>query len=106
MHPITVTTTIDNLEVAHTMARDLIDRRLVACVQICQIESFYVWDGQIQQEPEYRLLFKTTAEKYPQVEQAIRDHHTYDLPAIHGMAIEQIFPPYAQWIAENVSTEN
>jgi periplasmic divalent cation tolerance protein len=101
MTPITVTTTIDNREIAHRMARDLLGRRLVACVQISQIESLYVWDGQVQQEPEYRLLFKTTAENYAQVEQAIRDHHTYDLPAIYGMAIEQIYPPYAQWIIEN-----
>jgi periplasmic divalent cation tolerance protein len=101
MHPITVTTTIDDREIACRMARDLLGRGLVACVQISQIESLYVWEGQVRQEPEYRLLFKTTAENYAQVERGIRDHHTYDLPAIYGIAIEEIYAPYAQWIAES-----
>ena len=51
------------------MARALIERKLAACVQISEIESFYAWDGAVQNEREFRVLLKTTSERYQSVVQ-------------------------------------
>jgi len=83
------------------MARALIERKLAACVQISEIESFYAWDGAVQNEREFRVLLKTTSERYQSVEDAIRELHTYELPAIHAFAFEYVYPPYAAWIESN-----
>ena len=101
MKPIAVVTTVANREEAQRLARALVERKLAACAQISQIESVYRWKGQVQQEPEFRILFKTTDERYEQVESTIRDLHSYELPAIHAFALEHVFPAYAAWIAEN-----
>ncbi|WP_421998364.1 divalent-cation tolerance protein CutA [Reyranella sp.] len=101
MKPIAVVTTVANREDAHRLARTLVERKLAACAQISEIESFYQWKGAIQQEPELRLLFKTTDERYALVESTIRELHPYDLPAIHAYAFEHVDPDYADWIAEN-----
>jgi len=74
--------------------------KLVACAQISAIESFYVWEGAIRQEPEWRILFKTTAGRYADVEAAIRERHPYELPAIYGVAVTGIGGSYADWVAE------
>ena len=55
--PIAVVTTVARLEDAQAMARALVERRLAACAQIERIESVYRWQGAVQQEPEYRVLF-------------------------------------------------
>ncbi len=101
MKPIAVVTTVANRDEAHRLARTLVERKLAACAQISEIESIYSWQGAVQQESEFRILFKTTDERYELVESTIRDLHSYDLPAIHAFAFEHVYPAYATWIAEN-----
>ncbi len=101
MKTIAVITTIGSRAEAQAMARALVERRLAACAQIDEIESFYTWDGAIQNEPEFRVTFKTTDAQYAAVEAAIRELHTYALPAIYGIAWSHVYAPYAQWIRDN-----
>ena len=98
MKYIAVVTTISKLDEAQTMARVLVERKLAACVQISEIQSFYAWNDAVQNEREYRVLFKTTSERYQSIEDAIRELHSYELPAIHAFAFENVYAPYAEWI--------
>ncbi len=98
---IAVLTTVDSREQADTIARVLVSRRLAACVQISSIDSVYTWDGEVQEEREFRLLIKTTDERYREVEDAIRELHTYDLPAIVAFPMTRAWGPFADWVAEN-----
>lgn len=100
MKIIAVVTTLGSREEARTMARTLVERKLAACVQISEIESFYPWDGAIQNGPEYRLLLKTREALYDALAQAIRALHSYTLPAIYAQALEHVDTAYAQWIEE------
>jgi periplasmic divalent cation tolerance protein len=100
MKIIAVTTTVATAEVAREMARTLVERKLAACAQISRIESFYAWKGAVQDEPECRIVFKTTDTRYGAVEAAIRELHPYELPAIHAVAVEQVYEPYAAWVRE------
>lgn len=97
---IAVFTTIDSLEQARAIAHALVERKLAACVQISNIESVYDWQGAIQNDSEYRIAIKTTAERYDEVEAAILALHSYDLPAIYALATERVFEPYGEWVAE------
>ena len=83
------------------MARVLVERKLAACVQISEIRSFYAWNDAVQDDKEFRVLFKTTGERYRSVEDAIRELHSYELPAIHAFAFEYVYAPYAAWIESN-----
>lgn len=103
MNTIAVFTTIDSLEQAHVIASSLVERNLAACVQISTIESFYKWQGAIQNEQEYRMLCKTTSERYADVESAIRELHTYDLPAIYSLDMVRAYEPFAEWVIEKSS---
>lgn len=103
MTPIAVITTVATREQARDMARALVAQQLAACAQISEIESFYTWNGAVQHEPEFRILFKTVAAHYPAVEAAIRARHPYELPAIHAIPMAQVYAPYAGWIADSVS---
>jgi periplasmic divalent cation tolerance protein len=101
MKPIAVVTTVGSKKEARRLARSLVEARLAACAQISRIESVYAWKGAIESGKEYRVLLKTTEESYPAIERAIRDLHSYELPAIHAFAFEHVYPAYAEWIAEN-----
>jgi periplasmic divalent cation tolerance protein len=95
---IAVVTTVGTRADAERLARTLVERRLAACAQVEAIDSFYVWDGALQHDPEFRVLFKTTRERYDDVETAIRELHPYELPAIHALAFEHAHGPYVAWI--------
>lgn len=103
MKPIAVVTTVASHDEAQRLARILVERKLAACAQISQIESVYRWQDAVQQEPEFRILFKTTDERYALVESAIRELHSYELPAIHAFAFAHVDEAYAAWIAENAT---
>ena len=105
MTPIAVVTTVASPEQAQALARALVERRLAACAQISRIDSVYRWQGRIVQEPECRIVLKTTRERYAQVEQAIRELHGYELPAIHALAFEAIHAPYAEWIVQSCGAD-
>ena len=103
MDIIAVLTTTDSAERAATIAEALVERKLAACVQISKIDSMYSWEGAIQNDREYRVMAKTVAGRYAEVEAAIRELHSYDLPAIYAVELTEVFAPYAEWVADNTS---
>lgn len=98
-----VYTTVGAREDAQRLAVALVQRRLAACAQIAAIDSVYHWQGVLQQEPEFRLVLKTTQARYDALEQALRELHPYELPAIHAVAPARMHAPYAQWVAQEVA---
>lgn len=97
-----VLTTVDDESMARRIAHALVERRLAACVQVSAIESHYRWRGSVQQDREYRILCKTTAERYAALEAAIVELHPYELPAIFALEAARAYGPFAAWIAEEV----
>lgn len=100
-NPIAVVTTVGSQAEAQTMARSLVERGLAACAQIEAIESYYRWKGAVQHDAEFRVTFKTVEAQYAAVEAAIRALHSYELPAIHAVALAHVHAPYAQWVREH-----
>ncbi|WP_119291106.1 divalent-cation tolerance protein CutA [Azohydromonas sediminis] len=96
--PVAVVTTCATRDEALRIAHALVERRLAACVQLSAIDSVYRWDGQVQQDPEVRLVVKTLEARYSEVERAIRELHPYALPQIVAVRLDHALPAYADWI--------
>jgi periplasmic divalent cation tolerance protein len=102
MTAIAVVTTVGSKKEARAVAHALVDARLAACAQISKIDSIYAWKGKIESGKEYRVPLKTVEARYSAVERAIREMHSYELPAIHSFAFEHVSPAYADWIEASV----
>jgi periplasmic divalent cation tolerance protein len=105
MKHIAVWTTTGSEEEARRLARALVERRLAACAHVDVIESHYVWKDAVQNEKEWRVVFKTTAARYAAIEQAIKELHSYELPAIYATELVQVYAPYAAWLEANSTGE-
>ena len=100
-----VLTTVSSEEEAAKVGGDLLEQRLVACVQtIGPITSRYRWRGKLEEEREWQLLAKTEARLYPRVEAAIRDLHSYEEPEILAIPVLAGGKGYLDWISANVGT--
>lgn len=94
-------TTVGTLADARSLARSLVESHLAACAHIVPIESFYHWQGAVQNDTEFKVTFKARAEHYARLEAAIRAQHPYELPDIHALALEQVYAPYARWLEQS-----
>jgi periplasmic divalent cation tolerance protein len=105
MDPILVLTNVPDQAIAERLADMLIAGQLAACVNIlAPCRSVYRWKGNVQHDEEHTLLIKTTAERYPALEQALRAGHPYELPEIIAVPIVRGLPAYLEWVAAETKT--
>lgn len=99
-----VLTNLPDRDAALALARALVERRLAACANVlAACTSVYRWKGAVESASEVPVLIKTRMALYPQVEQAIRDLHPYELPEIVALPLQAGLQDYLDWIgAETV----
>ena len=94
-----VITSLPSLEQAQTIARQLVENRLAACVQIQQgVNSIYRWDGKICEENEVLLSAKTSRALWEEIRGFIQNNHPYDLPEIMAFTPADYEQQYGQWV--------
>ena len=96
-----LTTTLPSAEDAQRMASGAVQARLAACVQVDAITSHYMWQGQLEEVAEWRLVLKTVPDAVQPLVEWLRSQHPYELPQIL-LRGEQAQRDYGQWVAQSV----
>jgi periplasmic divalent cation tolerance protein len=95
--------TCPNNQEAERLARSLVEKHLGACVQITGITSYYEWKNKVNKDEERLLSIKTLTQRYDEIEQFITRHHSYDVPEIIAIPIQNGSNAYLHWIDEIVT---
>jgi periplasmic divalent cation tolerance protein len=99
-------TNVGDIDSARRIARELVERRLAACVNMLPgVQSVYRWQGGIEEEGEITLLIKTTASRYAELEAAIRSLHPYQLPEVIALPIAAGLPAYLDWVRQETKKD-
>ena len=99
---LSVTTTVGSAAEAERLAREIVQRRLAACVQVdARLQSFYHWQGKLCEEPEVRLVIKTLPQCEQALQQLFAQHHPYDVPQFLACVL-RASEAYARWAREEV----
>jgi periplasmic divalent cation tolerance protein len=93
-----VLTTTDSKKKADAIAKTLLKSKLVACIQLDEVESFFCYEEEYRQEKEFRLIIKALSDNYSAVEELIKFNHNYQLPQIIKLDITDGLPEYIDWI--------
>ena len=96
-----IMTALPDRDRARRIAQILLAERLAACVQLLDMESHYVWQGETRAEPEVMLLAKTRAALFEPAIARIKALHPYELPEIVAQNFAAGFTPYLAWISDN-----
>lgn len=100
MQTLLVFTNLPDRAAAERLADQLVGQRLAACVNIlAPCRSVYRWKGAVQHDEEHPMLIKTTAERYAELENALRAGHPYELPEIIAVPVGIGLPAYLDWVA-------
>jgi periplasmic divalent cation tolerance protein len=99
-----VLVTCATLEEGRKIARGVVEKQLAACVNIVThaVESFYTWEGKLEDSSEYLLIMKTSAECVAPLEKEVMALHSYDTPEFVVLPVVAGSEKYLQWVGDAV----
>jgi periplasmic divalent cation tolerance protein len=99
-----VLVTAPDAEVGARLARELVEARLAACVNLVgSVRSVYRWEGRVEDEAEVLLVIKTRAERFAALEARVRELHPYEVPEVLALAAAGGSRAYLDWVAAESS---
>lgn len=91
-----------SLEQAETIGKDLLSKRLCACINIYpEMHSLYFWPPKsktLEESHEAVLIAKTKNDLLPRLEKEVYTMHTYSCPCIMAIPTEYINKQYKDWL--------
>ena len=91
--------TASSKDEARTIGRELVLSKLAACANIFDnMNSFYYWDGKLQDDTEAVLIAKTTKERVPQLIDKVKSLHSYECPCIVTLPVVGGNPAFLNWV--------
>jgi periplasmic divalent cation tolerance protein len=77
--------------------------RLAACVNILDnMNSFYMWQGEVQDDTEVVIIAKTTEDRVPALIEKVTALHSYDCPCIVAIPVSGGNQAFLDWVAAEV----
>jgi periplasmic divalent cation tolerance protein len=102
--PVLVYSTFPSLDAAEAVGRELVERRLAACVNILPgMTSIYRWEGAIARDTEVVMIIKTRAGLADPTIAAVKALHKYTNPALLVVPIIGGSADYLSWLGEQTS---
>ncbi|HUZ23827.1 MAG TPA: divalent-cation tolerance protein CutA [Streptosporangiaceae bacterium] len=102
---VTVTTSVDDLSKAETLARGAVEARLAACAQVSDpVSSVYWWNGAVDSAREHVVTFKTTQAHGSALVEYIKKAHPYDVPEVLVAPVLSGNDAYLAWVAAETAT--
>jgi periplasmic divalent cation tolerance protein len=99
-------TTIADLDQAERLARELVERRLAACVTLgAPVTSVYPWQDQIETATEIPLTIKTLPERLAALETALVELHPYEVPEFLVLPVSDGLEAYFRWARDWMNDE-
>ncbi len=96
-----ILTTEADMETAQHLARELLERGVVACVTMTPVHSMYRWRGEIESSAEVQLVLKTTVQHLESARGAVLELHSYDLAEFLVLEADAT-ADYGEWLARVV----
>jgi periplasmic divalent cation tolerance protein len=98
-----VLTTVARAEDAEYIAREMVERRLAACVNLLPpVTSVYRWQGEVTREQEHLLLMKTHKDRFEALRARLVEIHPYETPEVIALPVVAGHAAYLQWIDESL----
>jgi periplasmic divalent cation tolerance protein len=100
--PIMISVSFPDEESALETAKQLIEKKLIACAQLTKIHSMYRWQNQLESSQEISMQAKSIQSNFKLVQEFVREAHPYEVPEIIATPILEIDQRYFKWMLEEL----
>lgn len=101
---ILVFSTAPDAETAARIAKELVETRLAACVNLLPAAtSIYRWEGRVETASETVMMLKTTSAQLEALRERLVSLHPYEVPEFIAVDIADGHPAYLEWIGASTS---
>jgi periplasmic divalent cation tolerance protein len=98
---VAIYSTFSKLKDAKDLGRLLVEKKLVACVNIIRdVYSIYRWNGEIEEATEVILWCKSEDFLIEKIQSVFQEIHPYSLPAFVVYPIHSGSEEYLKWISD------
>ncbi len=98
--------TVPNKQEADEISKSLVNEKLAACVNIIEnVDSVYIWNGEVQKNTELVLIAKTHKQKLAQLKNKILQLHSYDCPCIAVFGPKDMHLDFMKWITSELNID-
>jgi periplasmic divalent cation tolerance protein len=105
--PVLIYSTFPSPEAAEAVGRELVERRLAACVNILPgMTSIYRWEGAIARDSEVVMIIKTREALAPSIIEVVKGRHSYTNPALVVLPIIDGSADYLSWLLAETLPES
>ncbi|MDW8129831.1 MAG: divalent-cation tolerance protein CutA [Bryobacterales bacterium] len=103
---IVVLTTCGSADEAVALARQLVELRLAACVNVLGgVRSFYRWKGALEEAAEWLLVIKSRRDLFEQLRAELAARHSYEVPELLALPVSEGSPDYVNWMDGELAPE-
>lgn len=96
--------TFPHRDEALSVARILVEKRLVACANLLDgMTSIYRWEGKLQEGTEVVLIVKTRTHLREAVTLEIKRLHSYAVPCVVVLPVTGGLPEFLQWVVRETT---
>lgn len=89
------------------IARQLLDKRLIACANVIpSMQSLYTWKGKVVDEKECLMILKSSRDLFPALQKEVASLHSYSVPEIIALPIIDGAQGYLDWLGKSVGPES
>ncbi len=87
---------------ADVIVEALLNKRLVACAKRLPIESAFWWEGKKDAVDEVLVLFETIEEKFDEIEEVVRELHSYETPMLFSVQVHRATNEVNIWLRDEL----
>jgi len=102
MKLITLFLTCAHQQEAETIARDLLSKKLVACVKQTPVNSMFTWQHKIDSATEILLIMDSIEDKFSAIEQVVKKLHSYETFVLIAHPITHASAGVEAWIKSSL----
>ncbi|MBR9983150.1 MAG: divalent-cation tolerance protein CutA [Wolbachia endosymbiont of Homalodisca vitripennis] len=99
--------TFSNLKEAKTISEELLNEKLIVCVNIFpEVNSLYLWEGKINSNCEIVAIMKSRNDQADKIVEKIESMHSYDQSAVVIIPIGKANKSFTNWVNNVIDINN
>lgn len=85
-----------------TIARELLEKRLIVCAKFIPVESMYLWKDKIERDGEILILMESIEGNFEAVNAVIKKIHSYETYVLQMIPAKNINTDAQNWMLDEL----